>query len=157
MQFTANHGLHAYCDSSWKIRSLAAHIVFIGGGPVDWSTKLIRTVCHSSAEAEIAAGCQLAKALVYVRQLCSGLGLTLHGPVPTFIDSAAAILVASNLGVTKRTLHFQRWQHYMRQCVARQVLTLIHVVTQRQRADGLTKVVDGTSQRWLFKTLFTHS
>lgn len=65
-------------------------------------------------------------------------------PTPVFIDSAAAILIASNVGVTKRTLHFQRWQHYLRLCVQRRLLYLIHVVTQRQRADGLTKVVDGT-------------
>lgn len=156
-EFNRNFGLHAFCDSSWRIRSIGGHIVFLGGGPIDWSAKLIRTVCHSSAEAEVAAGCQLAKTLVYIRQLASGLTFALQGPIPIFIDSAAAILVATNLGVTKRTLHFQRWQHYLRQCVAQQVIHLIHVVTQRQRADGLTKVIDGTGHRWLFKTLFNQS
>lgn len=152
-QFDAAFGLHGFCDSSWKLRSLSGHIIFMGGGPIDWATKLIRTVCHSSSEAEVAAGCNLAKALVYVRQLASSLGIELKTPTPVFIDSQAAILIASNLGVTKRTLHFERWQHYLRLCVARKVLHLIHVVTQRQRAD-LTKVVDATAQRWLFKTLF---
>lgn len=154
--FESSFGLHGYCDSSWKLKSLGGHILFVAGGPVDWTTKLIRTVCHSSAEAEVAAGCNLAKSLVYVRQMLSALGINLKGPTPVFIDSQAAILIASNVGVTKRTLHFERWQHYLRLCVARKVITLIHVVTQRQRADGLTKVVDATSQRWLFKTLFAH-
>lgn len=153
-QFNAAFGLHGFCDSSWKLRSLGGHIVFIAGGPIDWTTKLIRTVCHSSSEAEVAAGCNLAKSLVYIRQLISALGVELKSATPVFIDSQAAILIASNLGVTKRTLHFERWQHYLRLCVARKVLHLIHVVTQRQRADGLTKVVDATAQRWLFKTLF---
>lgn len=154
--FDGAFGLHGYCDSSWKLRSLSGHILFVAGGPVDWATKLIRTVCHSSSEAEVAAGCNLAKSLVYVRQLLSALGIELKGATPVFIDSQAAILIASNLGVTKRTLHVERWQHftYLRLCVARKVLSLIHVVTQRQRADGLTKVVDATAQRWLFKTLF---
>lgn len=152
--FDDMYGLHGFCDSSWKLRSLGGHIIFLAGGPVDWSTKLIRTVCHSSAEAEVAAGCNLAKSLSYVRQLLSALKVELKGATPVFIDSKAAILIASNLGVTKRTLHFERWQHYLRLCVARKVLRLIHVVTQRQRADGLTKVVDATSHRWLHKTLF---
>lgn len=154
LSFNASCGLHGFCDSSWKLRSLSGHVIFIAGGPIDWATKLIRTVCHSSAEAEVAAGCNLAKSLVYVRQLVSSLGVELRSPTPVFIDSQAAILIASNLGVTKRTLHFERWQHYLRLCVARKVLFLIHVVTQRQRADGLTKIVDATAQRWLFKTLF---
>lgn len=154
-RFELDYGLHAYCDSSWKIKSMGGYIVFGAGGAIDWSTKLIRTVCHSSSEAEVAAGCSLAKALVYIRQLASSLGMVPHGPTPVFIDSAAAILIATNLGVTKRTLHFERWQHYLRLCVARQVLHLIHVVTKRQRADGLTKVVDATSYRWLYKTLFS--
>lgn len=154
-QFNDSFGLHGFCDSSWKLRSLGAHILFIAGGPVDWSTKLIRTVCHSSSEAEVAAGCGLAKSLVYVRQFISALGVELKGATPVFMDSQAGILIATNLGVTKRTLHFERWQHYLRLCVARKIIRLIHVVTQRQRADGLTKVVDATAQRWLFKTLFS--
>lgn len=91
---------------------------------------------------------------MYVRQFVTCLGVKLQAPTPVFIDSQAAILIASNIGVTKRTLHFERWQHYLRLCVSRKVLRLIHVVTQRQRADGLTKVVDATAQRWLFKSLF---
>lgn len=108
----------------------------------------------SSSEAEVAAGCSLAKALVYLRQFAAQMHINVEGPIPTFIDSEAAILIATNHGVTKRTLHFERWQHYLLQCVARKVLHLIHVVTQRQRADGLTKVMDATGQRWLFEMLF---
>lgn len=152
--FEAMHGLHAFCDSSWKLRSLGGYIVFAAGGPVDWSTKLIRTVCHSSAEAEVAAGCALAKVIVHTRRLLAAMSVELVQPVPVFIDSSAAILIATNVGVTKRTLHFNRWQHYLRQCVQTRVLHLIHVVSKRQRADALTKIVDATAQRWLYATLF---
>lgn len=115
---------------------------------------MTRTVCHSSAEAEVAAGCALAKALVHTRHLAQALHLSIDTPTPVFIDSAAAILIATNVGVTRRTLHFERWQHYLRDCVQKLVLHLIHVTTKRQRADALTKVVDATSQRWLYSTLF---
>lgn len=152
--FQESLGLHAYCDSSWKTRSLGGFVIFLAGGPIDWSTKLIRTVCHSSAEAEVAAGCALAKALVHTRQLASALCLAVVSPTPVFIDSAAAILIATNVGVTKRTLHFERWQHYLRDCVGKHIIHLIHVVTKRQRADALTKVVDATAQRWFYATLF---
>lgn len=152
--FEKGLGMHAFCDSSWKLKSLAGFIIFLAGGAVDWSTKTIKVVCHSSAEAEVGSGCILAKRLVFVRQLSQALGIKVVAATPCFIDSAAAILIAANVGVTKRTLHFERWQHYLRQCVHKFVLTLIHVPSKRQRADGLTKIVDATAYRWLFGTLF---
>lgn len=102
----------------------------------------------------MAAGCSLAKSLVHTRHLARALHLHIDSPTPVFIDSAAAIQIATNVGVTKRTLHFDRWQHYLRECVKKQILHLIHVTTKRQRADALTKVVDATAHRWLYATLF---
>ena len=61
-QGLANYGLYATPDGSWKIRTdgtnrmYAGHIIFMCGAAVNWSSKLIRVVCHSATEVELAAG-----------------------------------------------------------------------------------------------------
>ena len=113
-------------------------------GPLVWSTKLVKVICHSSAEAEICAGSLLSKDNMYLRQLLGAMGINILGAVPTFIDSTAAMDITGRLGVSKRTAHFLRWQHYMRWCVSHNFIRLIFVSTKRQLADALTKMVDKT-------------
>jgi hypothetical protein len=124
---------------------------------MDWGTKLIKVICHSSAEAEIGGGCIMAKAYMYTRQLFAKLGVSIDGPTPAFIDSEAGIAIANNVGVTKRTMHFLRWQHYLRWIVQHFYIGLFHIGTKRQLADGLTKVVDITLYRALYKLFFRSS
>ena len=52
-------GFHSYSDASWLLRSPAGYYLFLCNGPIDWAAKLIRVICHSSAEAEIGAGSRL--------------------------------------------------------------------------------------------------
>lgn len=108
------HGLHAWCDSSWRTPSIAGYIIILMGCPIDWAAKLIKVICHSSAEAEVAAGCHCVKALMYLRQVCNGVGIKTNGPIVMLLDSEAGIAIGNNVGVSPRTAHFLRWQHYMR-------------------------------------------
>ena len=48
------------------------------------------------------------------------------------------------MGATKRTEHFLRWQHYMRQLVNYNYAKVFLVRDQDQRADIATKVVNLT-------------
>ncbi|NCF77925.1 MAG: DDE-type integrase/transposase/recombinase, partial [Proteobacteria bacterium] len=66
--FESSFGLHGYCDASWMLRSVAGYIVLMCNGPVDWASKGLRVICHSSAEAEIAGGCALGKRSVFILQ-----------------------------------------------------------------------------------------
>jgi hypothetical protein len=156
-KFVSNWGLHSYVDSSWNTESYGGYVTIIFGSPMDWGTKLIKVICHSSAEAEIGGGCIMAKAYMYTRQLFAKLGVSIDGPTPAFIDSEAGIAIANNVGVTKRTMHFLRWQHYLRWIVQHFYIGLFHIGTKRQLADGLTKVVDITLYRALYKLFFRSS
>lgn len=106
--FLNSSGLHAYCDASWMLRSPAGYIMMMMGGPVDWGSKLIRVICHSSSEAEIAAGCMLGKRSVFVRLLLSDFGSPPLGKFIFFIDNTAAMDLSKKLGVGTRTAHFLR-------------------------------------------------
>ena len=136
--------LHGFVDGSWKIPSVAGMVVMMFGGPIDWSTKLIKVICHSSAETEVSAGSMLSKRLVYIRLLSGFLGVQIPAPIPVFIDSTAAMDITGKLGTSKRTAHFLRWQHYLRWMVQHQYVRLIFVSTKKQMADALTKIVDRT-------------
>lgn len=116
----------------------------IAGGVVEWSCRTIKVTCLSSAETETSAGCLAAKASMYIRNVANSVGFDIKGPVVFFIDSEAAIAIGNNLGVTKRTAHFQRWQHYLRWCQHNQYVYLAFVSGKRQLADALTKPVDIT-------------
>lgn len=141
------HGLHAWCDISWRVPSVAGFIIMLMGCPVDWVTKLIKVICHNSAEAEVAAGCHCTRALMYLRQICNGVGLKIDGAIVLLLDSEAGIAIGNNLGVSVRTAHFLRWQHYMRWANKHFYITLSFVSGKRKRADGLTKAVDTTLLR----------
>lgn len=141
------HGLHAWSDSSWKAQSVCGFVILLLGCPIEWSTKVIKVVCHSSAEEEVSAACMCAKAIMYCRQVCQAVGLKVKGPVHLLLDSEAAIAIATNMGVTSRTGHFMRWQHYLRWNKTNCYLELVFASGKRQLADAITKAVDITLLR----------
>lgn len=61
------------------------------GSPSSKLIKVAKVICHSSAEAEVAAGCHCAKALVYLRQVCNGVGLKIDSSIVLLLDSEAGI------------------------------------------------------------------
>ena len=135
-------------DASWKtLRSFAAFVVMFANGAIDWSTKLIRVICHSSMEAEICAGCFATKRMMLVRSIMTELGshFTIHGPIITCIDNSATKPVSQDEGVKRKTEHFLRWQHYLRWLVMHGYVTVFWISTKNQPVDFMTKLVDKTT------------
>ena len=140
--FHEMYGLHGWTDASWQLRSIGGLILFLAGGPVDWGAKLIRVICHSSAEAEIGAACRAGKRSVFITEFLAQFKITSKHPVVMFVDNSAAIDLSNKLGVGTRTAHFLRWQHYFRYLVLHQFVLPIFVTTKEQLADIMTKVLD---------------
>ena len=143
--FLKNLGLHVWSDATWKVESTyAGFFIVMCGAAVDWAAVLIKVICHSSAEAEISAACKAGKRLMFVVQLMRELGHDLVSPTPFLIDNSATGELTKKMGATKRTEHFLRWQHYMRQLVNYNYAKVFLVRDQDQRADIATKVVNLT-------------
>ena len=136
------YGFHSYCDASWLLRSPAGYIVFLCNGPIDWASKLIRVICHSSSEAEISAGCMLGKRNVFIVQLLAEFKVRVDSPPIQLIDNSATEDLCNKFGVTPKTAHFLRWQHYLRWLVKNRYVEIAFVGTKDQLADIMTKVVD---------------
>ena len=63
------------------------------------------------------------------------LKIRVRVPLPMLIDNSGAIDLCERVGVSKRTEHFQRWQHYCRY-MARHHITKLHFVrTHEQLAE----------------------
>ena len=116
--------------------------MFLCNGPIDWASKLIRVICHSTAESEIAAGCMLGKRMVFVVQFASEFKIDLKLPGLLLIDNTATDDLCNKFGVTPKTAHFLRWQHYLRWLVTHRWAEIVFVPTKEQLADIMTKVVD---------------
>ena len=108
-------------------------------------SRLIKVICHSTAEAEICAGCFGTKRIVYMRNYITGLGMKLLGPVLHIIDNTAMEDLSAKMGVSKRTEHFQRWQQQVRYSNVHMHTISLWATNKIQLADGMTKVVDITS------------
>ena len=149
-----SYGFHSYCDASWLLRSPAGHVIMFCNGPVDWQAKLIRVICHSSAEAEIAAGCFAGKKIMFCTQFINEFKISLKSPHLLLIDNTAANDLSNKLGVTPRTAHFLRWQYYLRWLVSHKWTEIVFVPTAEQLADIFTKVVDKSTFVAACKVLF---
>jgi hypothetical protein len=147
-------GWHGYCDASWALRSIAGYVIFMCNGPVDWSSKLIRVICHSSAESEIASGCFSGKRSVFIKQLTGEMTVVIQSKFFLLIDNTAADDLSKKLGVQTRTAHFLRWQFYLRWLVLHQYVEVFFIPTKEQLADMLTKVVDMSTFLYFCRILY---
>ena len=141
---SASGGLVAYSDSTWRRPNhlgfnMFGFVVYFMGAPISFTSKQLKVVALSSAEAEYAAASYACRELVFVRNVLVDLGFQLKHPTVLCVDNKAAIEIAHNLGVTSRNKHFVDAIHYFRHLVDHRIVIPNHVVTQHQRADGFTK------------------
>ena len=92
-------------------------------------------------EAEYMAAYALIQEICWLRGVLSELGFETDEPVKVFMDSKSAIDLANNPVHHKRSKHIAIKYHWIRQMVARAVVKLVHVPSERQLADMLTKAL----------------
>ena len=154
--FVANLGLYVVSDASWKVNhTYAGFVVMFVNAAVDWASKLVKVICHSSMESEIASGCFAGKRYMLIRSLvneiCSMCKVTqamitqIRGPIIFCIDNSATKDHTQDEGVKAKTEHFLRWQHYLRWLVSHGYAVVFWVATKNQPVDFMTKPVDLTT------------
>ena len=139
-----NHGFVAYSDSSWGNKypyPMFGYGIYLYGGLISFASKQLKTVAFSSCEAEYAAAAYCCKEIEFIRNLCSDVGVLLHGRLVLAVDNTACIDVAHDVGVSARTKHFDRAIHYFRDLTQLRRVVPTHVATNLQRADGYTKAL----------------
>ena len=74
----------------------------IFGMLIDYKTAIHPTICHSSAQAELAAKVAGAKNALYVMNILLGIGIMLKKPTRMWTDNVAIQQVENATGTTKR-------------------------------------------------------
>ena len=108
---SASGGLVAFSDSTWRRPdhhgfNMFGFVVFFMGAPISFTSKQLRVVALSSAEAEYAAASYACREIAFIRHVLIDLGFLLIHPTILCIDNRAAIEIAHNLGVTSSNKHF---------------------------------------------------
>ena len=123
---------------------MTGYCVFLSDSLISWKSKKQLTVSRSSAEAEYRTLTAMASEVSWL------VGLLKHFEVDVsstmvFCDSQAAIHLSTNPTFHEHFKHVEIDCHFIRERVAAGLLKLVHVKSQNQLADLLTKLVS-TSQ-----------
>ena len=132
--------LVAFVDSSWLSGfSCSGAFLFFFGCPFHWFAKTQRSMTLSSAEAEFFGAMIAAKDVIFSRDLLIDLGIVIDLATEILSDSKSAVDMAFDPVAFKKTKHILRAAEFLRDLVARQVVTLRHVKGVIMLADILTK------------------
>ena len=100
--------------------------------------------CMSSSESELYAAVLLSLDLVWTRQLLIELGVFDGStPSPVFIDNIGAETIMQDPGQHKKFRHIRRRWYYIRALCGDGTILPIHVSTEYQQADIMTKALTG--------------
>jgi hypothetical protein len=140
--------LKVFCDSDYASddsrRSLMGNVIMLNGGPIAWTSVLGKTVCTSTAEAEVSAAVVAAKEAVHIKRLLVDLGLMGESePLLIAEDNAACIAQAeAGLRHVRNAKHYEVRLRFLQQLVVDKEIEFQYCPTDRMIADFLTKPLD---------------
>jgi hypothetical protein len=151
---TSGHGLvlhassttdiAAYSDADWAgcpdtRRSTSGFCVYLGSSLISWSSKRQPTVSRSSAEAEYRSVANTVAECCWLRQLLGELHCPIDKATVVFCDNVSAVYLSANPVHHRRTKHIELDIHFVREKVALGQFRVVHVPTNDQLADIMTK------------------
>ena len=135
-------GFETFVDSNWcTMFSCSGTICKYHGCAFHWCSKMQRSVSLSSAEAEFFGAMMAARDVVFVREVLSDLGIAMDGPSLIYSDSKSAIDMTIDPVAFKKTKHILRAAQFLRDLVAKEVVTFTHLQGSLMPSDLLTKSV----------------
>ena len=138
----ANYGddrEHTERDDKWK--SQGGYVLFLGGALVSWVSRRHHIRVLSSMESEYIEASDAAKEVIWARQLLHELGYTQHEPTTIYEDNTACINFCKIGRISERTKHIDIKKYYLKEKQKQKLIEMIHVKTDRQLADMMTKYI----------------
>lgn len=160
LRYTKTNGpcLKAYVDADWASeiddrKSRTGYIVKMAGAAISWSSKKQPIIALSSTEAEYIALSAVVREVLWLRQLHDNVEKTTNKKQCTevFCDNQSAIQLATMEAYRSRTKHIDIRHHHVRHEVQQKNIELIHLSTEMQIADSLTKAVTGDKTAYCAK------
>nr|GEZ19941.1 retrovirus-related Pol polyprotein from transposon TNT 1-94 [Tanacetum cinerariifolium] len=149
--------LVGYSDSDWAgskddERSTSGFLFFLGNNAFTWSSKKQPIVTLSSCEAEYIAATSCVCHAIWLRSMLKELHMEQKDATEIYVDNKSAIDLAKNPVYHDRSKHINTRYHFIRECIARKDVRVIHTSSEDQVADIFTKPLnerDFTRQRMM--------
>ena len=127
--------------SSVSMKSVSGMVVRMYGNCVVWRSKRQEIIAGDTTEAELIATSSTANELMWAKQLCTDLSLTVQKP--TLWGEESANLLAVNPISSDRSKHIRVRHSRVREYIELDEITVKWIGTKEMLADGLTKVLPG--------------
>ena len=119
--------------------SVYGYILYFCGAPIAWKSKAGKSVTLSSTEAEYVASSEIAKEVIFVRNILESVGIKIELPIKIRVDNVGAIYLANNYATSQRTKHIDVRAHFLREYIENGVLKVEFIRTEDNDADIFTK------------------
>lgn len=129
----------SFADDFESSKSTTGYVIFMGGSPVIWRSKLQTTVSTLTCEVEYAAMFEATKDCAWIRIFLEDLGQMPPGPIPILEDNNGAIKWANSTGISSGRRHARVEYNYTTQEVLDKIIVKMKVETKLNPADGFTK------------------
>jgi hypothetical protein len=141
-----NFALTCYVDSDWcgdidDRKSTTGFAFSMGGAAFTWSSKKQPIVTLSTCEVEYVAAAHCVCHAIWLRNLLHDMKVPQHEPTEIRIDNKSAIELAKNPGDHERTKHIDVRFHFIREHIKDKTIRVVHVQSNDQAADILTKAL----------------
>jgi len=141
-----NYDLVAFSDSDYAgckkdFKSTTGGCQFLGNRLVTWQCKKQTAVANSTCEAEYVAASSCCAQLLWIQQQLRDYGLEFTNS-PIFIDNTAAIAITKNPVQHAKTKHIDVKYHFIRDCFEKNLIDVVKIHTDLQKADLFTKGFD---------------
>ena len=138
-------GFEVYVDSDYASRatdrkSVSGGVVMCAGGCVSFFSRTQKSVTLSSTEAEYVAMAEGLKEAIFLRYIWSFIFPDSDvGCTTVHEDNVGALHLANNPATTPNSKHIDIRHHFIRERVANGEFRVVHVLSDLQHADFLTK------------------
>ena len=122
-------------------KSTSGTCQFLGTSLMSWSSRKQASVALSFTEAEYVAAASCCSQILWMKQTLQDYGLSFDR-VPIFVDNMSTISIAKNPVLHSKTKHIDIRFHFLRDNHERGYIDLIHVPSERQTTDILTKPLE---------------
>jgi len=150
-----SNNLYVYVDADYASsdldsrKSVSGYLIFFNGGIIAWKTLLQKTVSTSTTEAEYKALHESVKEVVWLSHILTELGYSQVEPIIIFEDNTSAISASDNPVEHTKLKHIDTIYHQTREFMTRGVICTVHVATNYQFADLLTKAHSAANFHYL--------
>lgn len=140
-----NHSLECFSDADHggdmaTGRSTTGILCILAGGAVSWMSQRQTSVAISTTEAELVAASEACREIIWLQRLLNGI-IELNEIPNLHVDNEAAIRLAQNPELHKRTKHIRTRHFFIREQVQEGSMLVKHISSNFQLADIFTKVL----------------